>query len=83
MSKQSSRGAEWNTLRAVILDRDHHQCAYCGGEADTVDHIIPKNNGGEDVASNLVACCRKCNGLKSDKPLIRMNYYNRAWLSRL
>jgi len=83
MAKQSSRGTEWNRLRLQILERDHNQCAYCGAEADTVDHIIAKNNGGEDIPSNLVAACRRCNGLKSDKPLIRLNYFNRAWLSRL
>ena len=83
MAVNSSRGAEWNKLRAAILERDAHTCAYCGHEADTVDHIIAKNNGGEDIASNLVAACRRCNGLKSDKPLIRTNYVNKAWIARL
>lgn len=83
MAQNSSRGADWNKLRAIILERDGHTCAYCGNEADTVDHIIAKNNGGEDIASNLVAACRRCNGLKSDKPLIRTNYVNKTWLARL
>lgn len=83
MAKQSSKGAEWNRLRQVILERDGHTCAYCGGEADTVDHIVAKNNGGLDEASNLVAACRRCNGLKSDRPLLRANYINPAWLGRL
>lgn len=83
MATNSSRGADWNRLRAAILERDGYVCAYCGHEADTVDHIIAKNNGGEDIASNLVAACRRCNGLKSDKPLIRTNYVNKTWISRL
>lgn len=83
MAKNSSRGTEWNKLRLVVLERDHYTCAYCGHEADTVDHIIAKNNGGEDIASNLVAACRKCNGLKSDRPLIRTNYLNTRWITRL
>jgi 5-methylcytosine-specific restriction endonuclease McrA len=83
MAKNSSRGAEWNKLRLTVLERDHYTCAYCGNEADTVDHIIAKNNGGEDNASNLVAACRRCNGLKSDRPLIRTNYINNKWITRL
>lgn len=83
MSKASSRGTEWNKLRQSILDRDGHICAYCGAEADTVDHIIAKNNGGEDVPGNLISACRRCNGIKSDKPLIRTNYINQAWITRL
>lgn len=85
MAKQSSRGTEWNRLRLQILERDQHTCAYCGGEADTVDHIIPKSSGETnlDRPDNLVAACRRCNGLKSDKPLIRLNYFNHKWITRL
>lgn len=85
MSKNSSRGAAWNKLRAAILERDGHVCAYCGGEADTVDHIIPKASDEDDLDNpgNLVAACRRCNGLKQDKPLIRANYFNKAWITRL
>lgn len=85
MSKNSSRGAAWNKLRAAILERDGHQCAYCGAEADTIDHIIPKASGEDDLDNpgNLVAACRRCNGLKQDKPLIRANYFNKSWITRL
>jgi 5-methylcytosine-specific restriction endonuclease McrA len=85
MSKNSSRGAAWNKMRAMILERDGHSCAYCGQEADTVDHIIPKSSEEDDLDNpgNLVAACRRCNGLKSDKPLIRTNYFNKAWITRL
>ena len=37
--------ADWKTLRLAILQRDAHTCAYCGAEADTVDHIIPASMG--------------------------------------
>lgn len=36
-------------------------CAYCGDEANTVDHVIPISNGGMDNLENLVAACDKCN----------------------
>ena len=49
-----------------MLRRDRHTCAYCGGRADTVDHILPRCRGGGDTWFNLVAACQSCNGLKGD-----------------
>lgn len=48
------------------------KCAYCGkvlyDKKDvTVDHITPKSKGGKTEDSNLVICCKSCNGLKSSK----------------
>ena len=50
-----------------VLRRDQHICAYCGGRADTVDHILPRCRGGGDTWFNLVAACQSCNGLKGDR----------------
>lgn len=41
-------------------------CFYCGGEADRADHVVPWVDSGTDDASNLVACCRRCNRVKAD-----------------
>jgi 5-methylcytosine-specific restriction endonuclease McrA len=54
----------WQVLRKQILDRDQHCCAYCGREANTVDHIIPVSLGGDMHPTNLVAACRPCNSAK-------------------
>ena len=87
MSNQSSRGAEWEALRLRVLNRDGWICAACGKElvgADaTVDHIIPKDAGGEDVDWNLVAMCRRDNGTKSNRVMVRMPWFNPRWLDRL
>lgn len=83
MSKHSSRGTDWQRIRLSVLDRDNHQCAYCGREATEVDHIVAKANGGTDTLSNLVAACKPCNGRKSDHPLIRNNWYNKRWLTNV
>ena len=58
---------ENRVTRAGILHRDRHTCTYCGGCADTVDHILPRSRGGGDTWFNLVAACRPCNGLKGDQ----------------
>lgn len=84
MSKQSRRGAEWESIRRRILDRDGWTCVYCGKALDgadaTVDHVIPVDAGGTDDDSNLVASCRADNGRKSNKVMIRMPWFNRHWL---
>jgi hypothetical protein len=60
--------------RRGVLRRDNHRCAYCGRAANTIDHIHPKSRGGKDSWENLVACCLRCNNLKSDKPLAEMGW---------
>ena len=29
--------------RRTVLQRDRHRCAYCDGDADTVDHVLPRS----------------------------------------
>ena len=57
------------TRRSVLL-RDHHACQYCGavpGSANlTVDHIVPRRQGGETTWENVVAACRACNARKGN-----------------
>ena len=53
--------------RDAVLRRDRRICAYCGGRADTVDHILPRCRGGGDTWFNLAAACQPCNGRKGDR----------------
>jgi 5-methylcytosine-specific restriction endonuclease McrA len=53
--------------RRGVLRRDGHRCAYCGGHAATVDHVLPRSRGGGDAWENLVACCVRCNNAKADR----------------
>lgn len=48
---------------------DKRTCAYCGENATTLDHIIPKSKGGTDTPDNIVDCCKSCNSSKKDKDL--------------
>lgn len=87
MSKQSSRGTEWAAIRLFILNRDGWLCQYCGkhleGDDATADHVTPKDAGGTDDPTNLVAACRACNGRKTNKLLTRMPWFNPRWLTHL
>jgi 5-methylcytosine-specific restriction endonuclease McrA len=53
--------------RRGVLRRDSHRCGYCGKSAATVDHVLPRSRGGADSWENLVACCLRCNNVKSDR----------------
>lgn len=53
--------------RHGVLRRDGQRCGYCGGTANTIDHVLPRSRGGEDSWENLVACCLRCNNAKGDR----------------
>jgi len=50
----------YRKLRAWVLARDGYTCAYCGAAATTVDHVIPRSEGGTHDPANLAACCWPC-----------------------
>ena len=52
--------------KSAIKARDK-RCAYCGGRAETVDHIIPRSRGGALTWDNAVAACQRCNHRKADR----------------
>lgn len=60
--------------RRSVLARDHHRCAYCGGAADTVDHVHPRSRGGRHVWENVVAACVRCNHRKADRLLSEIGW---------
>ena len=64
-ASQRGYGWQWQKLRLLILQRDGYVCVYCGGHANSVDHIKPKIEGGGDDPTNLVASCVSCNSRRS------------------
>ena len=58
-----------NYSRHNVLRRDKHRCAYCGGHATTIDHVVPQASGGRSTYLNTVAACRDCNHRKGSKSL--------------
>lgn len=46
-------------------------CYYCGATSNlTVDHLIPRIQGGADDVDNLVWACRSCNSSKQGRDLM-------------
>jgi 5-methylcytosine-specific restriction endonuclease McrA len=57
--------------RRNIFKRDHYTCQYCakqpGMEELTLDHVIPRAQGGESRWNNCVLACLECNKRKADR----------------
>ena len=56
-----------------IFVRDAYICQYCHKKMEssecTVDHVIPKVDGGKSSWDNCVCSCKRCNNIKGDKTL--------------
>ena len=57
--------------RRNIYKRDHFTCQYCGAQPGTneltVDHVIPRSQGGATSWENCVLACVTCNSRKADR----------------
>lgn len=53
--------------RRGVMARDGRKCAYCGRIASTIDHILPRSQGGKNTWMNTVAACARCNNAKADR----------------
>lgn len=52
-----------------IFRRDEYRCQYCGRYSAhlTIDHVIPRDRGGQFTWENLVSACPTCNRLKGNR----------------
>lgn len=55
--------------RRAVFARDEHACQYCGGAAESIDHVLPRSRGGRHTWDNVVAACKRCNLSKRDRLL--------------
>ncbi len=57
--------------RRNLFKRDHYVCQYCGRQAPpdelTIDHVIPRSQGGESTWENCVVACLDCNKRKGNR----------------
>ena len=60
-----------SSVREWVREREQgNVCIYCGStDRLTVDHILPRNCGGEDIPDNVVSVCKYCNSSKGSKGL--------------
>ncbi|MCF7974391.1 MAG: HNH endonuclease [Phycisphaerae bacterium] len=61
-------GKEVKLNRRNLFARDNNQCQFCGKRFSTrelsLDHIIPRSQGGLSTWENLVCACLTCNAKK-------------------
>src|SRR5437867_7655959 len=57
--------------RRNIFARDHNQCQYCGKKFPTselsLDHVVPRIQGGGTIWDNIVCACVDCNVRKGGR----------------
>lgn len=61
--------SEVKLTRAGVFRRDHYTCLYCG-RMDielTIDHVIPRNQGGPHTWENVATACHACNRRKAGR----------------
>ncbi len=57
--------------RRNIFARDGNRCQYCGRKFATselsLDHVVPRSQGGRTTWENIVCCCLECNVRKGGR----------------
>ena len=55
--------------RVEVFHRDQYTCQYCGKETHqlTIDHVIPRHQGGQHTWENVVSACIPCNRRKAGR----------------
>jgi 5-methylcytosine-specific restriction endonuclease McrA len=55
--------------RREVFRRDNYTCQYCGKKTSdlTIDHVIPRYQGGIHTWKNVVAACPACNHRKGGR----------------
>jgi hypothetical protein len=55
--------------RQSIYEAWDCKCGYCGEEATSLDHIVPKFRSGSSNRNNLIPACRRCNTNKASNQM--------------
>jgi 5-methylcytosine-specific restriction endonuclease McrA len=65
--------------RRNIYARDGNKCQYCGKKMPTtelsLDHVVPKSQGGKSTWENIVCCCVKCNVKKGGRTPVQASMH--------
>lgn len=73
--------------RQSIYEAWNCKCGYCGNEATSLDHIIPRFRSGSSNRNNLLPACQKCNNQKGSEKMeewyIQQSYFCEQKLTRI
>jgi len=74
-------------FRDDIYKAWEHKCGYCGDEATSLDHIVPRFKSGSSNRNNLIPACRRCNTNKASSPMEiwyqQQSFFTQAKLDRI
>jgi len=74
-------------FRQAIYDSWDCKCGYCGEEATSLDHIIPRFKSGPSNRNNLMPACRRCNTSKASEHMEawykKQEYFSEEQLKRI
>ncbi len=61
--------------RKNLFARDGYRCQYCGNTRPmsqlSLDHVVPRSQGGKTTWENVVCCCMSCNSKKGGRTPIQ------------
>lgn len=74
---------DWRKLRLQVIKRDKYTCQMCGKRVGPLSahHIRPREQGGPDTLSNLIALCNPCHDIAEIEGL-RNRAAIMGWLNR-
>jgi hypothetical protein len=55
--------------RQSIYEAWEGKCGYCGDDATSLDHIVPRFRSGNSNRNNLIPACRRCNTNKASSKM--------------
>lgn len=58
-------------IKKTLIAIYKNTCFYCGAKSEeiSIDHIVPRQSGGQNHIDNCVLCCHGCNSSKGDNDL--------------
>lgn len=97
MAHPELRGKRWHDLRRQVLTEEH-VCWICGSDVfytntrnhplyPTVDHVIPRRDGGPTIRANLRLAHHGCNSARTPRrraprqPTQTTDTHTRHWLT--
>lgn len=73
--------------RQSIYEAWDNKCGYCGDEATSLDHIIPRFRSGSSNRNNLLPACRRCNTSKASHLIndwyAKQDFFSQAKMDRI